>query len=321
MGAQIFPVGYSPNKYDYTPCLIKNNGNTSDFSVRIGKDRLENGYDGSPKLENGVDRTWFISANKDGIKADITLQWTIAREQANFSRSNCHVGHFNGVSWDYNADNISARNHAEYTFSQSRSSVTSLSPFVVENVIALPIRLLNFTAVPASQKVRIDWETASEYNNDFFSVERSKDGQSFEQIFTKKGNKESKSNIWYTGFDNNPINGVGYYRLKQIDFDGKFTYSDIVSVDYAPEQLYKLQVFPNPISDNFLQLHYFSEFNHLVELAIFTPAGKLIYKDNLEVVNGENAIIHEVSSIPTGIYILKIGNKVIGCETTMFSKQ
>lgn len=318
---QIFPVGYSPNKYDYTPCLIKNNGNTSDFSVRIGKDRLENGYDGSPKLENGVDRTWFISANKDGIKADITLQWTIAREQANFSRSHCHIGHFNGISWDYNADNISARNHAEYTFSQSRSSLTSLSPFVVENVIALPIRLLNFTAVPEYQNVRIDWETASEFNNDFFSVERSKDGHSFEQIFTKKGNKESKSNIWYTGFDNNPINGVGYYRLKQIDFDGKFTYSDIVSVDYVPEQLYKLQVFPNPISDNFLQVHYYSEFNHLVELAIFTPNGKLIYKDNLEVVKGKNTIIHEVLSIPTGIYILKIGNKVIGYETTMFSKQ
>ena len=132
---------------------------------------------------------------------------------------------------------------------------------------------------------------------------------------------ESKSNIWYTGFDNNPINGVGYYRLKQIDFDGKFTYSDIVSIDYVPEQFYKLQVFPNPISDNFLQVYYFSEFNHLVELAIFTPSGKLIYKDNLEVVKSKNAIIHEVSSIPSGIYILMIGNKIIGYETTMFSKQ
>ena len=301
--------------------IIKNNGKTSDFSVRIGKDRLENGYDGSPKLENGVDRTWFISANKDGIKADITLQWTISREQANFSRLNCNIGHFNGISWDYNADNISARNQEEYTFSQSRSNVTSFSPFVVENVSALPIRLLYFTATHEYQKVRVDWETASEYNNDFFSVERSKDGKSFEQIFTKKGNRESKSNIWYTGFDNNPVIGVGYYRLKQTDFDGKFTYSDLVSVDYAPEQLHNLKIFPNPISDNFLQLYYFSEFNNLVELAIFTPAGKLIYKDNLEVVNGENAIIHEVSSIPTGIYILKIGNKVIGYETTMFSKQ
>ena len=59
----------------------------------------------------------------------------------------------------------------------------------------------------------------------------------------------------------------------------------------------------------------------MVELAIFTPAGKLIYIDNVEIVKGKNAIIHEVSSIPTGIYILKIGNKVIGYETTMFSKQ
>jgi len=319
--ALIFPVGFSPNKLDFTPCRIVNKGLMSDFSVRIGKERLENGYSGNPKLDYGVDRTWFLSASSKGFIADVTLQWMSAREQTNFSRLNCNVGHFNGVSWDHNADNISAKNQEEYTFSQSRSNLTSFSPFVVENVTALPIRLLYFNAIVESQKVRLEWETASEINNDFFTVERSHDGKMFEQVLTKKGNNESKTNIWYVGFDNNPVNGVVYYRLKQTDFDGKFVYSDIISVYYMHEKFSKLQVFPNPISDNFIQLHYLSELNNLVELVIFTPAGELIYKDNLEVEKGGNAIKNEVSLIPSGIYILKIGNEYIGYETSMFSKQ
>ncbi len=317
---QTFPVGFSPNKFDFTPCRIVNKGLTNDFSVRMGKERLAYGYSGNPKLDHGVDRTWFLSASREGYLADITLQWTSAREQTNFSRLNCNIGHFNGVSWDYNAEEITAKTQDENTFSQSRLNLTSFSPFVVEDVNALPIRLVYFNAIPELHRVRLEWQTASEYNNDFFTVERSKDGQIFELLCTKKGSKESKSNTRYTVFDYNPIDGISYYRLKQTDFDGNYAYSDMVSVKYIQEEYNKLQVSPNPISYNFLQFNYVSEINDLVQLTIFNPAGEVIYKDNIQVEKGENSIKNEFSLMPSGIYILKIGNEYIGYETRMFSK-
>ena len=321
LNAQIFPVGFSQNELDYTPCRIENNGVTNDFSVRMGKERLENGYEGKPKLDHGVDRTWYLTASGEGYITTVNFQWASAREQTNFSRLNCHIGHYNGVSWDTNLEEMAATKISDNVFTLSRSNIRSFSPFVVEDATALPIRLVYFNAINESQKVRLEWETASEHNNDFFSVERSQDGQTFELLFTKKGSKDSKSTIFYNGYDMFPLNGVSYYRLKQTDFDGKYTYSDLVSLNFDQGIETKLNIYPNPISGNFIQLKYTSESKQIVQLQIFNLHGELLDKEIFSVEKGINERIHPISFVTSGIYLLKIGNETIGYEILKITKE
>lgn len=94
----------------------------------------------------------------------------------------------------------------------------------------LPVKYLDFSATKASNQINLNWSTASEQNNDYFSIERSEDGLSFDAIGKVAGFGNSSAKVDYTFIDENPLNGTSYYRLKQVDFDGKVEYSSIISV-------------------------------------------------------------------------------------------
>lgn len=93
----------------------------------------------------------------------------------------------------------------------------------------LPVTLSYFIAVNESNLVRFYWETVSELNNDFFTVERSGDLKEFDIVTTVKGAGNSRRKIKYEASDDNPFHGTAYYRLKQTDFDGEVSYSEVVS--------------------------------------------------------------------------------------------
>jgi hypothetical protein len=113
----------------------------------------------------------------------------------------------------------------------------------------LPITLLNFDAKYIENKVIINWATMTETNNNFFAIERSSDGFNFEIIATIKGAGNSTSTIKYQTIDHNPLSGINYYRLKQVDFDGKYQDSKIISVKtFFSENT--LTVYPNPVTQN-----------------------------------------------------------------------
>ncbi len=100
----------------------------------------------------------------------------------------------------------------------------------VENNGTLPVDLVKFEAFPDDQIVKLAWVTASEINNDKFEIYRNADGKNFNLIGEKKGNGTTNEMQNYSYTDDAPINGQTYYQLKQIDFDGQFEYSPIVSV-------------------------------------------------------------------------------------------
>jgi hypothetical protein len=120
------------------------------------------------------------------------------------------------------------------------------------NTNPLPITLLSFTAVPDGNRVKLDWVTASEENNDYFTVEKSKNGVDWAEVLQKAGAGNSNTNIAYSDFDNDPYSGTSYYRLKQTDFNGQFKYSDMVAVEFATvDQDIEFNIFPNPASSAF----------------------------------------------------------------------
>jgi len=111
----------------------------------------------------------------------------------------------------------------------------------------LPIELAYFQASLQYNRVQLKWETISEINNDYFLVERSSDGIHFELVQKVVGAGNSKITLQYEIYDPLPLSGKSYYKLSQVDFDGKSATFKIVSVNSDREAV--LQVYPNPTAD------------------------------------------------------------------------
>lgn len=104
----------------------------------------------------------------------------------------------------------------------------------------LPVELIDFSAQTMQNEVKLTWATANEINNDFFTLERSPDGRTFVAIATITGNGTTTEISNYTFMDANPERGLNYYRLKQTDFDGQFSYSDLEIVEFGTDETIKI---------------------------------------------------------------------------------
>jgi 6-phosphogluconolactonase (cycloisomerase 2 family) len=114
----------------------------------------------------------------------------------------------------------------------------------------LPIELVNFEVEPMDETAIISWTTATEIDNDYFVIERSEDGYTFEPVETVLGAGNSNATLSYKLVDEQPLKGTSYYRLKQVDFDGHYTYSDLRDFYFTEEESEcELTVFPQPCSD------------------------------------------------------------------------
>lgn len=109
--------------------------------------------------------------------------------------------------------------------------------------LALPIELISFTGKNLGNNTVLSWQTASEQNNDYFLVGHSRDGRNFKDIGSLKSHGDSYEPQSYSFIHPNPPTGVNYYRLKQVDFDGKYEYSKLISVDIEHDEI---SIFPNP---------------------------------------------------------------------------
>jgi len=111
----------------------------------------------------------------------------------------------------------------------------------------LPVQLTSFSGLAQPEGVRLQWETANESQFSQYEIERSDDGQSFMKIAAVSA-ENSPSGASYEYLDQNPLSGTAYYRLKMIENDGSYSYSDIVSVTINPA-IPQIQLYPNPASD------------------------------------------------------------------------
>ena len=131
----------------------------------------------------------------------------------------------------------------------AREAKISVITVEVEYTVPLPIALLSFDAVLSdARKVQLDWSTATEINNEFFTIERSRNGATFEEVGRIPGAGNSNTQRAYTYTDDAPLQGTSYYRLKQTDFSGEYEIFDMVAVEYAntPGGSCVLKVMPNP---------------------------------------------------------------------------
>ncbi|MCU0441861.1 MAG: T9SS type A sorting domain-containing protein [Bacteroidia bacterium] len=168
----------------------------------------------------------------------------------------------------------------------------------------LPVALLNFTAKPLGNDAMLQWNTASELNNKGFDVERSLDGKRFETIQFIKGVGNSNRLQSYTFKDQNALKQqpVLYYRLRQVDFDGTFTYSEVKQVRTQQTTLQGITAAPNPFSNN-LSILMNSENSSDVMVTLYDLYGRKVMAQKYTTNIGNNILeLDGVDNLAAGVY-------------------
>ncbi|MCW5910075.1 MAG: hypothetical protein KIT62_03315 [Cyclobacteriaceae bacterium] len=193
---------------------------------------------------------WMLDRNPavGGSNVSVTLSWNTPDCIGPYitNPANLRVVRWNGSAW-VNHGNGGTTGNATTGTVISAGVITSFSPITLGSSgldNPLPIELISFDAIAENEKVSLRWVTASELNNDFFTVQRSADGVEFTSLGIVDGQGTTQKATTYNFVDDTPVAGINYYRLKQTDFDGTSGFSGIVAVNLNLEW----SVYPNPVS-------------------------------------------------------------------------
>jgi hypothetical protein len=182
--------------------------------------------------------------------------------------------------------------------------------------MVLPISLTAFEGVLRGDEVLLYWETATEVNNDFMAVEHSTDGRTFEEVGRLNGKGNSNAPEYYELWHRQPSNGINYYRLRQVDFDGTTTFYGIVAIEYTGEAK-EMLVFPT-VTRNYISVEITGVTAPSGEITIVDTYGKIHRRLSLEPVSQQNI---SVEQLPAGAYYLVWENLEGERFTSRFFKQ
>lgn len=194
------------------------------------------------------------------------------------------------------------------------------APFLdLTYILALPMALSDFTAVARGQEALLNWETSSEENGRGFEIQRSVDGENWRPIGLVDAIGNSVDLINYSFIDKNPEQGINYYRLRLLDWDGKEDFSTIQSVVFkgGPELV---EVFPNPFQDH-LSIGFQLSSSEKVLVQIFDILGNLVVEETLSVEQGKHTHqLTDLSRLNAGTYVVQIFTRN-GTHSTKISKK
>lgn len=169
----------------------------------------------------------------------------------------------------------------------------------------LPVELISFKAVSASDNsALLTWQTATERDNAGFEVEKSSDGNKWMPIGFIPGQGTIQVQQHYSFIDRSPFSGMNYYRLKQLDHDGRFEYSGIESVAIENSKKNGVLLYPNPLNNSSKQftISFLDEESNTGTLRLYSSAGQLILLENIT----SNPFQLSIADLPSGTYLLKI---------------
>ncbi|HEX5002930.1 MAG TPA: hypothetical protein VFW78_10585 [Bacteroidia bacterium] len=195
------------------------------------------------------------------------------------------------------------------TATASRSALSAFSHFAIgKGGGPLPVSLIRFDAKPSDQGVYCSWKTASEVNNDYFTLERSGNGVTFTEVARVDGSGNSSTAHEYSYTDMKPLNGTSYYRLRQTDYDGHQTVFPMVKVrvDGNQQNPGGITIRPNPVTDNF-KIAFQSDASGTAVATICTTNGVVIFSQQVEFIEGSNEIGFDFPrQARGGMYLFKL---------------
>jgi len=259
---------------------------------------------------------WKISDNPSGASATIGLSWN---GQSDVSNDAGDLDELRVMAWNTtnsNWDNLGGTSHSGGIGNGSLEAISTLS--FSERIVTLgstttanplPVEFISFNAEYVNEKVLLTWTTASELNNDYFEVQRSTDGVSFEKIGKVKGVGNSNTLVDYEFADRKPLSGLAYYRLRQVDFDGQFDFSNIVSVIVpVTERDFQAYFIPNPTTGDNINLQVVTQnLESKIHIILADLQGNVLVdlaKDPHEVSQGIQ--LETNGNLSAGVYIAHI---------------
>jgi hypothetical protein len=265
---------------------------------------------GTDNSANMVDRYWQI--DKSGASGTATITFTYAdAEVPAAGEASLAAQRYSTTGKGWNAA-FPSQTANSATNTVTAPAVTTFGPFAIaSSATPLPIELISFEAILTPEKtVHLKWSTASELNNDFFTIERMNDDQQIEIVKTVKGAGNSSIILNYETYDEHPMSGVSYYRLKQTDFDGKFDYSEWESIhlkdELNTEPILVENVYPNPFNTGFKVDFTLTESGE-VSTELINNNGQLVANNKLQGTSGFNSFsFDDVADLPPGVYYLRM---------------
>lgn len=191
----------------------------------------------------------------------------------------------------------------------------------------IPVELTSFTAAKIRTGVQLNWTTATETNNLGFDIERSSNGKEYQKIGYMKGNGTTTEKLSYSFVDQTNMTGKQFYRLKQIDLDGRYKYSNVVEVDLSVPDAFNLsQNYPNPFNPSTI-INFGLPVKSDISLSVYNSVGELVkIMANGTYEAGNYDLTFNASELTSGIYfyVLKAkganGNEFVQTSKMLFLK-
>ncbi len=264
---------------------------------------------------------WVISdgnAGTTGVTATVGLSWGTESDVSSVfaEREEMQVMIWSDASSSW--DNLGGGNFSSgHTQSQGRF-VADNNNFFSEHIYTigssnsanpLPVSLISFVGNPVGGSVKLEWKTSSELNNDYFEIEHSTDGVSFSSLGFVSGSGTTSEENTYTLYHEQPQAGYNFYRLKQVDFDGKSSFEGgIVSVQIDGFDGLAMVPFPNPTtSDNVkIMLNINDKIPALIEMYDIVGNRHLIEQVTKDDLTSNEYQLNLSTNLAPGLYILKL---------------
>lgn len=173
----------------------------------------------------------------------------------------------------------------------------------------LPVSLLSFTANKSNSAVALNWQTASEQNSALFQVERSTNGESYTRIGVVRAAGNSSTKRSYQLNDNEPYLGLNYYRLKMVDLDGSFEYSEVRQVNFGNRDLRILSAYPNPAQNEIVLNVAAPKGYKNAQLRILNAQGSVAMSQDVTEDLSDDYINLNISALAKGVYLAEIASE------------
>jgi hypothetical protein len=320
--SQAFPLGSISSGY-YRQLAINNTTAADTWTVEyVSRNPNLDGYNymlmNTANIKTVSQFEYWLISRTGSAAAEVMLSYNTGSYVPSDIgvQANLRVARWNGSQWDLPPGNGTHwQTGSVSTGTVSASNVTSFSPFTLASTDAfspLPVTMLNFSAERENHTIHLKWKTAQERNSDRFDIERSLDGKEFEKIGEIKATGFSSSTISYAFDDDNTFsNQRYYYRLNQVDLDGRHEYSSVIVVlpDFALTKT-AWAIYPNPVSQtqslNIVADDIADAGDIKVLLMTINQQTLFSTSGSLEDVNGRLNVAK--SDIKPGIYILIISS-------------
>ena len=211
----------------------------------------------------------------------------------------------NGTTWTLDGNCVIGSNGTL----AARTMMTGFGVMAIGQTSSpLPIELLSFNGTAHEKYNLLEWMTATEKNNNYFALEQSRDGITFESIGTVKGAGNSNVPLNYTFKHDNPLNGITYYRLTQTDFDGTSTKSSIIAINRKGGACI-VNAYPNPSSGN-CEINIETAYKGSYTVYVNDITGKELYRQNIIIDKEEFKHNFNLSDYKCGMYNCILENEV-----------